>query len=225
MRVNGEEREVPLAEVAAIDFLAGPPREAADGARLPAKGHHIIWLRTGESVDGQLYDISGGRPLRVIFRTSTGERQFASSEIGRIVLSSDAQPVATTGTSPQNATDGVTIEVAATAAWMPTDVVVQRGELMSFTATGQIQLSADTNDIASPAGARSKRASRGTRPMPAVPSGALIARIGEGAPFLIGDQTSSAMTAGDRVFLGINDDQPADNSGAFTVIVQRSTRR
>jgi hypothetical protein len=54
MRVNGEEREVPLAEVAAIDFLAGPPREAADGARLPAKGHHIIWLRTGESASSTI---------------------------------------------------------------------------------------------------------------------------------------------------------------------------
>jgi hypothetical protein len=224
MRVNGEERQVDVGDVAAIEFVAGG-REAADPPRRrPGEGQATVWLRTGEAVDGQLYDIAGTHPLRIVLKTSAGERQFASSEVGRIVLSADAQPAGTSGSSPAAAPDGSSVEVPATAAWVPTGMVVRRGELLSFTTTGQIRLSADAEDLASAAGARSQRQSPGS-PMPSISSGALIGRIGDGAPFSIGDQTSTAMPAAGQLFLGINDDQLADNSGAFRVTVQRPARR
>ena len=62
----------------------------ADWARL-SDGQQLLWLRNGDTVNGQLYDIGGTSPLRITFRTSSGEREFSSNEIGRIVL---ARPTA-----------------------------------------------------------------------------------------------------------------------------------
>ena len=51
-------------------------------------------------------------------------------------------------------------------------------------------------------------------------AGALIGRIGNGAPFGIGNQTSVPMPASGELYLGINDDQVADNTGGFVVDVK-----
>ena len=59
-----------------------------------------------------------------------------------------------------------------------------------------------------------------SRPIPNRAGGALIGRIGNGAPFFIGSgvQSFRAGTSG-RLYLGINDDYLPDNSGSFRVIV------
>ncbi len=50
--------------------------------------------------------------------------------------------------------------------------------------------------------------------------GALIGKIGEsGAPFAVGSDFSSASLAPGRLFLGVNDRGPDNNSGAFTATV------
>jgi len=56
-----------------------------------------------------------------------------------------------------------------------------------------------------------------------VPVGALIGRVGNnGKPFAIGMQTQPLpMPASGRLFLGVNDNELGDNSGAFTVIVTK----
>ena len=51
-------------------------------------------------------------------------------------------------------------------------------------------------------------------------AGALIGRIGNGAPFAIGNQTSIVAPASGVLFLGVNDDGFADNQGNFQVIVR-----
>ena len=89
-----------------------------------------------------------------------------------------------------------------------------------FTTSGDIQLSDNANDIANGNGARDGRKAPNA-PIPAAAAGALIARVGNGAPFPIG-QTSEPVTmpANGILYLGINDDGFADNRGNFQVIVR-----
>ncbi|MFO0917578.1 MAG: alkaline phosphatase family protein [Planctomycetaceae bacterium] len=47
------------------------------------------------------------------------------------------------------------------------------------------------------------------------PSYCLIGRIGEGAPFFVGEHKSWTADRTGRLYLGINDDNPQDNSGQF----------
>jgi hypothetical protein len=54
--------------------------------------------------------------------------------------------------------------------------------------------------------------------------GALIGRVGTGAPFLIGTNTGPiTMPASGRLMLGVNDDHHADNSGNYSVLVQTTS--
>ena len=57
------------------------------------------------------------------------------------------------------------------------------------------------------------------RTIPTIPVGALIGRIGNGQPFSIGDTTNqrSRCPTNGRLFLGVNDDHVADNSGNYVV--------
>jgi hypothetical protein len=57
------------------------------------------------------------------------------------------------------------------------------------------------------------------------PAGALIARIGNGAAFLIGGNNQPiTMPANGRLSLGVNDDHFADNSGTYSVSISRLGR-
>jgi Ca2+-binding EF-hand superfamily protein len=115
----------------------------------------------------------------------------------------------------------VTITIDARQRWTDTRLDVRTGDLLTFTSRGTIQMSTDENDVASPAGSRTGRGAQ-QAPVDAV-AGALIGRIGDGAPFLIGDRTSITAPASGRLQLGVNDDHLADNRGDFevTLSVQR----
>ena len=89
-----------------------------------------------------------------------------------------------------------------------------------FTTTGEIQLSDNPNDIANGNGAKDGRKAANA-PIKAAAAGALIARVGNGAPFPIGANTEPVtMPANGILFLGVNDDGFADNRGNFQVIVR-----
>jgi hypothetical protein len=193
--VSGQERQVPMSDVAAIDFVGVVPG-GADSETRPPEGQQTIWLRTGEAIDGQLYDISGNRPLRITLKTSSGERQFSSPEIARIVLSIPIEPVGTSGTTPAIARED-SIDVPGDGAWIVTGIVVRRGEVLDF-ATPQ---------------------------MAALPAGSLIARVGDGPAFPIDDRGAATMPADGQLFLGISKDRLADHRGGFRVRVNRSPRR
>ena len=60
------------------------------------KGTPQVVLRSGESFDGALYDISGTTPLHLTIRTSDGQREIASSDVARILIS---RPEIAVGTS------------------------------------------------------------------------------------------------------------------------------
>jgi hypothetical protein len=96
---------------------------------------------------------------------------------------------------------------------------VSRGQRLRFEPSGEIRLSLNGDDIARPAGALSFRFAE-KAPIGTIPAGALIGRVGNGQPFSIGDTTQVfEMPANGRLFLGINDDHVADNSGNFVVRV------
>ena len=55
-----------------------------------------------------------------------------------------------------------------------------------------------------------------------MPVGALLGRIGNGAPFAIGTQSQAlGMPAAGRLMLGVNDNELGDNGGAYTVVITR----
>jgi hypothetical protein len=221
-RVNGQDRNIPTGEVAVIDFAGGDVNDF-DWNRINS-GQHVALLRNGRAVEGSLYDIGGTSPLRITFRTGSGERDFSSSEISRIVLGRPSNAPSGTSGSPVTLPGGAGIAVQGNQQWTPTGITVRRGEMLQLNSTGEVQLSADSADVASPFGAKSQRLAPGA-PMPTTYAGALIGRIGNGRPFAIGGLTSLQAPAAGQLFLGINDDNVGDNQGGFRVEISRTTNR
>jgi hypothetical protein len=219
MRVSGNERQIPQNDVSVIDFTGGTMTDA-DWAKFT--GTSQVVLRNGQTIDGSLYDIGGINPLRLTIKTNSGEREIGSNEVARIVISRPENAVATSGTNAITDTPAVAgaVTVHANQAWTSTGITVKRGQRVSFNITGQVQLSDDPNDIATADGAKSGRKAP-SPPLPAATAGALIAKVGNGAPFPLGSgQQSVVMPANGVLFLGINDDGFADNRGNFQVVVR-----
>jgi len=118
--------------------------------------------------------------------------------------------------APRNAKSVV---VPANVAWTNTRITVTRGEWLRFEPSGEVRLSFNGDDIAVAAGAKSGRMAD-KAPIPTIPAGALIGRVNSGKPFSIGNTTQAfAMPANGTLFLGVNDDHVADNSGNYVVKV------
>ena len=218
VRINGQDRQIAANDVAVIDFTGGGTSQS-DWDRLNS-GQFVV-LKDGQIVTGQLTDVGGTSPLRLSFTVSGANRDFQSSDVARIVL---ARPNDAPSTAPP-ATGGVTtpsgLTVSAQQGWTATGLVVNRGETLTVNASGEIRFR-EGGPANSPAG--SSEMGEGN-PMPSVPTGALIGRIGNGRPFLIGSQTRIQAPAAGQLFLGINDTHLADNAGSFQVQVQRGNVR
>ena len=222
IRQNGQERNIPPSEVAQIDF-AGDGRSSAG-----VGGQPRIVLRNGQTVDGQLFDIGGDRPKILYVNTSSGQRQFNSDEVALVVLnptgaaataaSAGSNRVAgTAGTLGRRQTTAFT--VPGNQQWIETDVTVQQGANVDVRVTGEIEYA--PNVRVSAAGAPRKGPGGGDVPIPNAPAGALIGRVDNGQPFVIGRNTSVRMPASGTLFLGINDDNVSDNRGDFRVLLAR----
>jgi hypothetical protein len=111
-----------------------------------------------------------------------------------------------------------TFRVNAQQRWTPTGITVQSGDVITFQSSGQIQMSDNAQDVASPAGALSRRMAPDA-PISGVFAGALIAKIGAYAPVAIGDQTRITAPVSGELLLGVNDDHLPDNRGEFNVTV------
>jgi hypothetical protein len=120
------------------------------------------------------------------------------------------------------ATTGDLIVVDASQEWTDTGIVVRRGDMLVFEAQGSVRLSADSNDVANPAGHQSGRRA-GAAPLTQVAAGTLIARIGNDV-MSIGDRRSLRSPASGRLYLSVNDDHHADNSGEYRVSVDIQNR-
>lgn len=226
INVNGQDRQVPTNDVAIVDFT-GKAMTNADWAKF-SEGKHVLWLTNGQTVTGQFYDVGGRSPLNITLKTDEGDRQFSSREITRIVLArTDNAVAATSGTqtpSPAPATEsrpgtGGGIVVPAQQGWTSTGIAVRRGEWITFNTTGEIRLTTDAADVSGAAGSPANRTAANA-PLPSTPIGALIGRVGNSSPFVIGNQTRVQMPAAGVLFVGINDDHLADNAGEFRVEIQ-----
>jgi len=220
VKVNGSDRQIPQNDVAVIDFTGGTMSDA-DWSKF--NGSSVVVLRNGQTVNGSLYDIGGTSPLKLTIKTGDGDREIASTEVARIIVARPDNAVGTSGTNPAvEATPAVpgAVTVQANQPWTSTGISVRKGQRLTFSTTGQVQLSDDTNDVATPDGAKSARYAANA-PMRQVLAGALLGRIGPtGAPFAIGNQTSIVAPGTGMLFLGVNDDGFADNKGNFQVVVR-----
>jgi hypothetical protein len=220
-----------IAAEGAANNLPATEIEAAHGP------DHLLVTQNAEVLIGRLVNIEGGdgsaqpnERRSVTFRTTAGgERRFPFTEIRRIYLGNYPRataaapapapaPPPTAATAPTPVPEG-SVRVPANQQWTATNIVIRRGDRVLFTPEGEIQLSGEADDKASANGSLKGRTAPNA-PMPGVLAGALIGRIGNGAPFAIGNQSLPLPMSGDGpLWLGINDDAVGDNSGQLAVRV------
>jgi len=112
----------------------------------------------------------------------------------------------------------VAVSVPGNRRWTDTGMIVRAGELVMFRSSGQVQFRRGNEGAAGPDGNFSFV--RATYPVPSAPVGALIGRVDNSAPFVIGSQTQPIQVpANGRLFVGVNDDEYDDNGGAFSVTI------
>ena len=228
-----DQRRLGVGDVALIDFVGGAsglPETELSKAR---GSHHVVVLRDGSSWDGQFVDVRGGEagaapggPYTLHFRLTNGEeRRVSLDNVGRIYMGNfpggtAAAPAGEAEPAPAGAT-----RVPGNSTWVATPLTVRRGDTVRFTTTGRVQLSDDSEDVAISAGSLRQRRAAGA-PLPGNLAGALIAKVGNSAPFPIGNNTEPiTMPADGQLFLGINDDEVGDNRGEFVVTTERTSRR
>ena len=229
LRVNGQPRQVPIGDVVLIDFTGNGRDIPIEELRRAHAASGYVVMRNGETFNASLRDLMGD-PLIAAF--SNG-RKANLSEVSRVYFGSvsnvagfpnlsEGQPSGQPGTAtsgsgaPGNARSVV---VASNVPWTNSGFNVRAGERLRFDASGEIRLSFNGEDMARPSGTSSNRTAD-KAPVPSSPVGTLIGRIGNGQPFVIGATADVVdMPEGGRLFLGVNDDHHADNSGNFVVRV------
>jgi hypothetical protein len=230
-----DQRRLPIGEVALIDRVGGASGLPETELREARNPEHLAILTSGGSVIGKLVDIAGGpgsaageegKERRFIFQLPDGsQRSVPGNDIGRVYLGSYSLQGGATAALPEGegqAPSGA-IRVPGNGQWIPTPYRVRRGQRLGFNATGQVRLSVNPDDVASPAGG-SRMAPEA--PVPNAPAGALIGRIGEdGAPFPIGNQPAVQMPGDGMLYLSVNDGERSDNGGVFTVLIDPRSRR
>jgi PA-IL-like protein len=236
---NGQERSFPQSEVAVIDLAGGTP-SADELNKLPASDNpselerNTVILRNGSAVAGKLYNINENDSITIDTREGQ-RRDIPLSEIARIYANGGSArsvfrdvATGTTGTPvgrPAPVPGAVMVE--ANRQWNDTGITVKRGDRVAFRTTGTISYGPAADMTSNPDGSAAPNAPRGPQfPVSEVPVGALIGRVGNGTPFPIGTNSSPiAMPADGRLYLGVNDDNYGDNSGAFAVVVTTQRRR
>jgi hypothetical protein len=217
VRVNGREENYKTGEVAVVDFSGNATNLPSSELNQLGNGQAVV-LSNGQVLKGRLYDVGGSNPLTLRVKMDAGgEREFKSSEVRRVYLSrpSASSAAATTAPAPQGTT-GTTIIVPANRQWVDTGITVRSGQMVSFNGSGEVQLSPDNGDKATPDG--SIRGTHPPSPMANTLAGALIGRIGPVTMFGIGTQRQPLpMPADGRLFIGINDNTPNNNRGEFRV--------
>jgi hypothetical protein len=226
-----DQRRIPISSVALIDRVGGASGLPDTELREAAGADHLLLLSNGGSVKGRLVAIRGGQgsaqegqARSYVFQTQQGgQQQYDMAQVSRVYLGTypfaaiTGSSGASTGLTPGVDAAG-SMRVPANAGWVSTGMRVRRGEVITFNTTGEIQLSTNSADRAGSAG--TPRTAAGA-PLPNVNAGGLIGRIGNGAPFAIGNQTSVPMPNAGLLYLAANDDELSDNTGEFVVQIGR----
>jgi hypothetical protein len=118
--------------------------------------------------------------------------------------------------------------VAANRPWTDTGIFVQKGEVISFVASGEIRWGSAADATAGPEGSLKKLSAKlGSAlvyPIHGMGAGGLIARVGKDKPFKIGAKAELAMPASGALFLGVNDNFFDNNKGEFHVTITKLSR-
>jgi Ca2+-binding EF-hand superfamily protein len=118
----------------------------------------------------------------------------------------------------QGDVDTVSINVGGTASderWMDTGLYVYAGDRVRFQASGTVRMSNNEGDTSGPGG--SNRLATDA-PLPERPAGALIARVDTRGPIFVGNRTTPIPIGyTGRLYLSVNDDHLADNTGQYNV--------
>ena len=143
-------------------------------------------------------------------------RWLDRNDDGRLSRAETVENDLPTGTSGRAAISNQVVRVDAQTRWTDTGLDVRAGDTLLVRAEGTVTMSSNS-DIADPAGSTTGRLAPNA-PLRQVAAGALIGRIGDSQPFLIGDNdTLPRVQTSGRLFLSVNDDHLADNTGQFRV--------
>jgi hypothetical protein len=224
IRDGGGEERVQLGDVAVIDFGNGAPPDQ-ELQSLPSNSTNVLVLKNGTSQRGTFIDLYRGDTVK--FRTDSGQVQdYSVRDVSRIYINPPNARAAwnASARSSVQGTSGTTLEsgavrVDANVPWNQTGVVVRRGDRVAFRATGQVKFGQGPSQAAGPDGADLKNPAY---PVPAMPVGGLVGKVGNSAAFPIGSNTQPiTMPANGTLVLGVNDNEAGDNSGFFSVVVSK----
>lgn len=227
-RSLADQQKIPLGDAAVISVGDSADALPKDELARAADANHVLVLRNGESHVGRLTNIEGGEgsgkegePRVLTFAPTSGTPvRVPFAEVRRVYLGRVAMSTTTSSPLPETDVPAGGIRVPASAGWVATNITVNQGDRVQFEVTGTVQLSTETTARSSAAGVASGTKATGSL-APLLPVGALIGRIGNGAPFGIGDQREPLpMPASGQLFLAVNDDHAADNQGAFAVTLR-----
>jgi len=220
---NGKEMTFPVDQVAVIDFVGGTP-QTSELSALPASGQ-LLALRSGQTEQGTFVNLIGGETVR--WKDQNGsQRDIPINQVSRIYLnpqsarsafnySGQSAAVGTTGQAQPG-----TVQVNANQQWTDTGIDVKKGDRVAFQTSGQINFGPNQGQTAGPDGNGNTR--NPSYPVPVAAAGALIGKVANSAPFPIGSNSQPiTMPADGRLMLGVNDNEIADNTGAFSVVVTK----
>lgn len=179
-------------------------------------------LRNGTRIDGELLSVRNG-VIEFEERRGFGRArriEVDRDEVVRIEFESfrSSDRDFTSGGRPAGLRERQVI-VSADVPWNDAGIDVRPGQTIYVEATGNVRWGRDRRD--GPSG-EDNSPSNPNRPIPNRPAAALIGKVGNTSTdyFFIGDEQGAIrMRAGGRLYLGVNDDFLADNSGNFRVVV------
>lgn len=123
----------------------------------------------------------------------------------------------------------VQLDVPAAAAWTPSGVTCDIGDVLRITATGTILHEDDPNSTVPPDGLLAPDGSPdpvylpfGIDELPGVATASLIGSLDESEPFFVGSDVTFECPRAGQLYLGINDVGLTGNSGAWQAIVRRT---
>lgn len=230
---NGQKRAFPVRDIAVMLYAPGDPsRDELN--QLPTSGNppelerHMLVMKDGRILKGKVYHWNADS---VQFDTTSGRGTYPANDIARLYLNgvparnvfnsilNQGQAVATGGASNPSGPSQAKVRVEANRPWTDTGLVVRAGEQVQFNADGTVTFGA--NMTAGPDGNKDLPPNA-NYPVRAMSVGGLIGRVGNGRPFPIGSTRQPIeMPNNGRLFLGVNDDQHADNSDGFNVEIFR----
>jgi hypothetical protein len=229
--LNG--RDISANDVAVIAFVPNDPTPL-EVSRVPAMDNnpnelerHVFVTRDGQMIFGKLYKFSPDGAIITFDQREGGRRDISASQMARIYINPGAArsvygPIlAALGTNAGAVgTSGTQVRIPGNQQWVPTGFTVRRGETLHFNASGEVMWTQQAADKATPAGAINRLPTQNP-PVKGAAGGALIGRVGNSEPFLVGSNGSVRMPANGELFLGINDDNFNDNTGDFFVTISR----